>query len=124
MLLIGVGVWYGLPHRKLSDLPNDVTMVTVDSERTSVFSAVADSYVAGKVKPGESIVIITSDGHVSLGTIGKDGKPVMPFRIEGQAKAARKGGSAAVVTTFGVIAELPPDAVNLGNGQWRRLTTN
>lgn len=123
VLLIVVGFWYGLPHRKLSDLPSDVVVVTEDSERSSVFSAVAGSYVAGKAKPGESIVIITADGHVSLGTIGKDGKPASP-RIEEQARAARKGSQAAIVTTFGIIAEFPPDAVNLGNGHWRKLITN
>jgi hypothetical protein len=121
--LIVVGFWYGLPHHKLSDLPSDVAFVTADSERSSVFSAIAGSYVAGKVKPGESIVVITSDGRVSLGTIGKDGKPSSP-RLEEQAKAARKGSVAVVVTSFGTIAELPPDAVNLGNGHWRRVTAN
>ena len=124
VLLIVVGFVYGLPHRRLSDLPFDVVVVTADSERTSVFSAVAGTYVAGKAKPGESIVIITPDGRVSLGTIGKDGKPASSVRLDEQAKAARKGNTAAVVTSFGVIAELPPDAVNLGNGQWRRLTVN
>jgi len=124
VLLIVVGFWYGLPHRKLSDLPPDVIVVTADSERTSVFAAVAGSYVAGKVKPGESIVTITSDGRVSLSTIGKDGKPSTPFRLDEQAKAARKGSLAAIVTSFGVIAELPPDAVNVGNGHWRKLAAN
>ena len=123
VLLIVVGFWFGLPHRKLSDLPSDVVLVTVDSERSSVFSAVAGSYVAGKVKPGESIVTITPEGRVSLGTIGKDGKPSAP-RIEEQAKAARKGNSSAIITSFGVIAEFPPDAVNFTNGQWRKMLTN
>jgi len=121
VLLIIVGFWFGLPHRKLSDLPADVIVVTADSERSSVFNAVAGSYVAGKIKPGESIVIITTDGRVSLGTIGKDGKPAAP-RLEEQAKAARKGNMAAIVTSFGVIAEFPPDAVSVGNGQWRKVT--
>jgi len=120
VILIMVGFWYGLPHRKLSDLPSDIVIVTSDSDRTSVFSAVAGSYVAGKPKEGENIVVITPDGHVSLATIGKDGKPDTP-RIEEQAKAGRKGPLAVVITSFGFIAELPPDAVNVGNGQWRRL---
>jgi hypothetical protein len=122
VLLIVVGFWYGLPHRKLSDLPSDVAIVP-DSERTSVFSAVAGSYVTGKAKEGESIVVITPEGHVSLGTIGKDGKPAH-VRIQEQAQAARKGSLAAIVTTFGVIAEYPPDAVNMGNGNWRKLVSN
>ncbi len=126
VVLIMVGFWYGLPHRKLSDLPPDVVVVTGDSERTSVFNAVAGSYATGSgKKPGESIVTITADGHVALGTIGKDGKPAAP-RIQEQARAARKGSLAVVVTSFGVIAEFPPDAVNVGtlNSHWRRLMTN
>ena len=123
VLLIVVGFWYGLPHRKLSDLPSDVVVVTADSERTTVFAAVAGSYVTGKAKAGDSFVTITAEGRVSLGTIGKDGKPATT-RIEEQAKAARRGSAAAVVTTFGVIAEFPPDAVNVGNGHWRKLVTN
>lgn len=123
VILILVGFWFGFPQRKLSDLPADVVVVTIDSEKTSVFAAVAGSYVAGKPKPGESIVVISSDGKVSMGTIGKDGKPNAP-RLEEQARAARKGNMAAIVTSFGVIAEFPPDAVNLGNGHWRKLLTN
>ncbi len=120
--LIVVGFWFGLPHKKLGDLPPDVVEVTSASERSSIFSAVAGSYATGK-KPGESIVTISADGRVSLGVIGKDGKPSTP-RIQEQARAARKGGLAAVVVpSIGVIAELPPDAVNVGraNGRWRKL---
>lgn len=124
VVLIMVGFWYGLPHRKLSDLPADVVVVTADSERSSVFTAMAGSYVTGKVKkPGESFVTITSDGQVTVGTIGKDGTPGTP-RIQEQAMAARKGNLAAVVTKFGVIAEFPPDAVNVGSIRWRKLMTN
>lgn len=123
VVLIVIGFWYGLPHRKLSDLPPDVVVVTSDSERTSVFSAVAGNYVAGKPKQGESIVMITTDGRVSLATIGQDGKPDTP-RLQEQARAGRKGPLAVIITSFGPIAELPPDAVNVGNGQWRRLNPN
>jgi hypothetical protein len=123
VVLIMVGFWYGLPHRRLSDLPSDVVVVTEESERTSVFSTMAGSYVAGKVKPGESMLTITADGHVSLGSIGKDLKPLPP-RSEEQARAGRKGSAAVVLTKWGMIAELPPDAVNVGNGHWRRWTTN
>jgi hypothetical protein len=122
VVLIMVGLWYGLPHRKLSDLPADVIVVTAASEQTSVFSAVAGSYVTGK-KPGDSIVIITAEGRVSLGSIGKDGKPAAP-RIEEQAKAGRKGNLAVLVTSFGLIAEFPPDAVNVGTYRWRKVMTN
>lgn len=126
--LILVGFWFGVPHKKLSDLPSDVVEVTSDSERASVFSAVAGSYATGKktgavVKPGESIVMITPEGRVSLGTIGQDGKPVAP-RLQEQARAARKGNLAALVTSFGVIAEFPPDGVYVGSFRWRRLMTN
>ena len=121
VILIVVGFWYGLPHRKLSDLPPDVVVVTGESEKSSVFSSVAGSYVAGKLKPGENIVVITPEGRVSLGTIGKDGKPASP-RLDEQARAARKGNVAVVITSFGFIAEFPPDAVNVGNGQWRKVT--
>lgn len=126
VVLIMVGFWYGLPHRRLSDLPPDVIVVTADDERTTVFNAVAGSYATGNgKKPGESIVTITPDGHVSLGTIGKDGKPAAP-RIQEQARAARKGSLAVIVTSFGVIAEFPPDAVNVGtlSSRWRKLMTN
>jgi hypothetical protein len=120
--LIVIGFWFGLPHKKLGDPPSDVIEVTSASEQTSIFSAVAGSYATGK-KPGESIVTITSDGRVSLGVIGKDGKPSAP-RIQEQARAARKGSLAAIVVpSIGVIAELPPDAVNVGraSGRWRKL---
>ena len=122
VVLIMVGFWYGLPHRKLSDLPADIVVVTADSERALVFTAVAGSYATGK-KPGDSIVTITPEGRVSLGAIGKDGKPAAP-RIEEQARAARKGSLAVIVTSFGVIAEFPPDAVNVGAYRWRKLMTN
>jgi hypothetical protein len=123
--LILVGFWFGLPHRRISDPPSDVIIVTADNERALVFNAVAGSYVTGK-KPGDSIVTITSEGHVSVGTIGKDGKPTAP-RIQEQARAARKGSLAAIVVPgIGVIAELPPDAVNVGSVRvpWRKLVIN
>jgi hypothetical protein len=125
VVLIMVGFWYGLPHRRLSDLPPDVVVVTADNERTTVFNAVAGSYATGSgKKPGESIVTITPEGRVSLGTIGKDGKPAAP-RIQEQARAARKGTLAAVVIPhLGVISELPPDAVNVGSFKWRKLMSN
>lgn len=120
--LILVGFYFGLPHKKLSDLPSDIIEVTSATERASVFTAVAGSYATGK-KPGEQIITITADGRVSLGFIGKDGKPATP-RIQEQARAARKGTLAAVVVpSIGVIAEIPPDGVNVGraNGRWRKL---
>jgi len=122
VVLIMVGLWYGLPHRKLSDLPTDVVLLTADSEKATVFTAVAGSYITGR-KPGDSFVTISPDGHVARGRIGKDGKPAAPMSEE-QALAARKGTLAAVVTKFGIIAEFPPDAVNVGAYKWRKLATN
>lgn len=120
--LILVGFWFGLPHKRLSDLPSGIIEVTTDAERAAVFSTVAGSYATGK-KPGESIIVISADGRVSLGVIGKDGRPSTP-RLQEQARAARKGSLAAVIVpSIGVIAEIPPDAVNVGraNGRWRKL---
>lgn len=122
VVLIMVGFWYGLPQRKLSDLPPDIIVVTADSEINSVFTTVAGSYVTGR-KPGDAIVTIAPNGRVSLGRIGKDGKAAAP-QIEEQARAARKGNLAVVVTSFGNIAEFPPDAVNVGANRWRKLATN
>ncbi len=80
--------------------------------------------------PGENPVSKLSRlrrrGHVSLGTIGKDGKPGAP-RLQGQARAARKGSLAAIVVpSIGVIAEIPPDAVNVGiaSSRWKKLMAN
>ena len=117
--LILVGFWFGLPHKRLSDLPPEIVVVSGANDRSSVFNAVAGSYVTGK-KPGDSIVTITPQGRVSLGSIGKDGKPGAP-RLEEQARAARKGNLAVVVTSFGLIAEFPPDAVNVGSFKWRKV---
>ena len=68
----------------------------------------------------------TPEGRVSLGRIGKDGKPAFGQVAEQQARAARKGNLAVVVTSFGNIAEAPPDAVSVGLGgyKWRKLMTN
>jgi hypothetical protein len=120
--LIVVGFWFGLPHKKLSDLPDGVTVVTSSSEKSSIFSLVAGSYATGQ-RPGDSIVTITTDGRVTIGAFGRDGKPTKP-RIEAQARAARKGSLAAVVVpSVGVISEMPPDAVivGYGNTSWKRL---
>jgi len=130
LFILGVAVIYagfrfGLPHRRLSDLPDDVVVLTGDGERSAVFTAVAGTYVTGK-KAGESIVTITPDGKVSLGRIGKDGKPSAWQIPDEQARAARKGNVAMVITSFGNIAEAPPDAVSVGLGgyKWRKLMTN
>ncbi len=122
LVLMGVGLWFGLPRKKLSDKPTDVQEMTNADERQSVFNEVAGTYSTGK-KPGDSIVVIAPDGRVSLGSIGKDGKPSAP-RIDEQARAGRRQQVACVITSFGVIALNPPDAVNVGTYRWRKTTTN
>jgi hypothetical protein len=120
VVLIAVGLWYGVPHRRLSDLPGNVVIITASPERESLFGTVAGTYSTGK-KPGDGILMITPDGHVSLGSIGKDGKPVNPLRIENeQAKAGRRDQAPCVVTSFGVIAAAEPNAVRVGRFRWQR----
>ena len=87
LVLVAIGLRFGLPQHRLSDLPPDVTIVTNAEERANVFATVAGSYATGNGKaPGNTLVIITADGQVSLGAIGKDGKPTPP-RIQEQARA-------------------------------------
>jgi len=119
VVLVAVGLRYGLPQKRLSDVPDDVTVVTSTEERASVFASVAGSYSTGKTA-GNSLVIIQPDGRVLLGAIGKDGKPTAP-RIEEQARACRRGNMACVITSFGIIAGIaPPDTVNVGRFQYSK----
>lgn len=119
LVLVAVGLRFGLPQRKLSDLPPGVSIVTSSDERANIFKTVAGVYATGKTA-GNSLVIISEDGQVSLGTIGKDGKPTKP-RIQEQARAGRQGNIACVITSFGVIAGIePPEAVKVGNFQWKK----
>jgi hypothetical protein len=119
VVLIAVGLRFGLPQKRLSDVPADITIVHSAAERASVFATVAGSYATGKT-PGNSLVIIQPDGQVLLSTIGKDGKPTPP-RIQEQARAGRRGSIACVITSFGIIAGTePPEVVNVGRFQYRR----
>ncbi|AOS44385.1 hypothetical protein Verru16b_01447 [Lacunisphaera limnophila] len=119
VVLIAVGLRFGLPQKRLSDVPDDITIVQSSDERASVFATVAGSYATGKT-PGNSLVIIEPDGRVLLSTIGKDGKPTPP-RIQEQARAGRRGSIACVITSFGIIAGTePPEVVNVGRFQYRR----
>ncbi len=119
VVLVAVGLRFGLPQKRLSDVPDDVTIVTSTEERASVFASVAGSYSTGKTA-GNSLVIIKADGRVSLGAIGKDGKPTAP-RILEQARAGRRGNIACVITSFGIIAGIaPPDTVNVGRFQYQK----
>ncbi len=119
VVLVAIGLRFGLPQKRLSDVPDDVTIVTSAEERASVFASVAGSYSTGKTA-GNSLVVIQSDGRVKLGAIGKDGKPTPP-RIEEQARAGRRGSIACVITSFGIIAGIaPPDTVNVGRFQYKK----
>ncbi len=119
VVLIAVGLRFGLPQKRLSDLPDDVTLISSPSESAAIFATVAGSYATGKT-PGNSLVIIQPDGRVLLGTIGKDGRPSAP-RVDEQARAGRRGSIACVITSFGIIAGTePPEAINVGRFQYRR----
>jgi hypothetical protein len=124
VVLIAVGLWYGVPHKHLSDLPADLVIVTASPEREILFNTVAGTYATGK-KPGDAILVITADGKVSLEAIGKDGKPIKPPRVDNeQAKAARRDQAACVVTSFGIIAAADPNGVRVGRYRWQRTLAN
>jgi hypothetical protein len=124
VVLIAVGLWYGVPHKRLTDVPANVVVVTASPERESLFGTVAGTYATGK-KPGDAILVITAEGRVSLGAIGKDGKPITPPRIENeQAKAGRRDQAACVITSFGIIAAAEPNAVKVGRYRWQRTSAN
>lgn len=119
LVLVAVGLHFGLPQKRLSDVPDDVTIVTSADERATIFATVAGVYSTDK-KPGSSLVVITPDGRVSLGTIGKDGKPTKPRLVE-QGRAGRRDNIACIVTSFGIIAGIaPPDTVKVGNFSWKK----
>ena len=119
VILVAVGLRYGLPQRRLSDLPPGMTIVSSIRERATIFKSVAGAYSTGKTA-GNSLVVITEDGQVSLGTIGQDGKPTKP-RLQEQARAGRQGDLACVITSFGIIAGIePPEAVKVGNFRWKK----
>lgn len=119
LVLVAVGLRFGLPQRRLSDLPPGVAIVTASDERDTIFKTVAGVYSTDR-KPGSQLVIITPDGQVSIGTIGKDGKATKP-RLQEQARAGRQGNIACVVTSFGVIAGIaPPDEVMFGRFAWKK----
>lgn len=119
VMLVAIGLRFGLPQKRLSDVPDDVVILTSAADRASVFASVAGSYSTDK-KAGSSLVIIQPDGRVQLGSIGKDGKPTAP-RIEEQARAGRRGSIACVITSFGIIAGIaPPDTINVGRFQYKK----
>ncbi|MBI2517507.1 MAG: hypothetical protein HYV95_11435 [Opitutae bacterium] len=122
LALMAVGLWFGLPHRKLGDVPEDISVISSSDERQKIFATFAGTYSTGK-KAGDSVLIIAPDGQVTLGSIGKDGKPILPPHINEKAQAGRRKEEVCVVTTFGVI-DPGNDAVAIGNLRWRRLAVN
>jgi len=124
VVLIAVGLWYGVPHRRLGDLPPNVIVVNTSPDRENLFGTVAGTYATGR-NPGDAILVITPEGRVSLGAIGGDGKPITPPRIENeQAKAGRKDSAACVITSFGIVAATEPNAVKVGRYRWPRTSPN
>jgi hypothetical protein len=119
VILVAVGLRFGLPQKRLSDVPDDVVIITSAEERASVFASVAGSYSTGRTA-GNTLVTVLPDGRVFLGAIGKDGKATPP-RIQEQARAGRQGNIACVITSFGIISGIaPPDTVNVGRFQYKK----
>lgn len=119
VLLVAVGLRFGFPQKRLSDVPDDITIISSAGERAEIFSAIAGSYSTGKT-PGNSLVIIQTDGRVLLGAIGRDGMATPP-RIQEQARAGRRGNVACVITSFGIIFGVaPPDTINVGRFQYNK----
>ena len=123
VVLVAVGLRYGFPQKRLSDVPDDVVIITSPDEKAAVFASVAGSYSTGR-SAGNSLVIIRPDGQVLLGSIGKDGRASLP-RIQEQARAGKRGNVACVITSFGIIAGIaPPDIVNVGRFQYKKAPTS
>ena len=120
LVLVALGLRFGLPQRKLSDLPPGVALVTSADERATIFKAVAGAYSTGKTA-GNQLVVVSENGQVYLGAIGKDGKPTKA-RLQEQAKAGRLGDIACVILSTGVVIAgiEPPEAVKVGNFQWQK----
>ena len=123
VILLAVGLWYGVPHRHLGDVPADVVILTSLDERDSLFKTVAGTYSSGK-KPGDSIIVITPEGQVSLAALGRNGQPITPPRMAEAARAARRRSAACLVTSFGVISAPEPDALMMGNFKLKRTNVN
>jgi len=119
LLLVAVGLRFGLPQRRVSDLPPGLLIVSAAEERATIFRSVAGYYSTDR-KPGSDLVIISPDGRVALATIGPDGKPTAP-RLQEQARAGRQDGIACVVTSFGIISGIaPPDEIRFGRFSWKK----
>ncbi len=121
LVLVAVGLRFGLPQKRLGDVPADVTIVTSADERALIFQTVAGTYATGRT-PGHQLITIKPDGQVTKSRIGKDGKTTEPDILE-QARAGRRGTVACVVTSsMGVIAGItPPETIQLRNTQYKRI---
>ncbi|HWA26234.1 MAG TPA: hypothetical protein VG734_11265 [Lacunisphaera sp.] len=121
VILVAVGLRFGLPQKRLSDVPDDIAIITSPEERAAVFAQVAGSYSTGKAA-GNTLLTIMPDGRVLLGSIGRDGKASQP-RVAEQARAGRRGSVACVLTSFGIISGIaPPDTVNVGRFPYKKST--
>jgi hypothetical protein len=123
VILLVVGLWYGVPHKHLRDVPDDVILIKSSDESESVFKSVAGTYVTGK-KPGDGVIIISPQGQVMLGALDESGRPITPPRLSEEARAGRRNQSACVVTSFGIIAAGDADSVIVGNFKWKRTSVN
>ena len=123
VILLAVGLWYGVPHRHLGDVPADVIILTSLDERDTLFKTVAGTYTSGK-RPGDSIIVITPEGQVSLAALGRNGQPITPPRIAEAARAARRKSSPCLVTSFGVISAPESDSLMMGNFKLKRASVN
>lgn len=120
--LMFIAIHFGTPRKRLNDLPAGVALVNAAAEREAIFRTVAGSYATG-VTAGNSIVVITPAGEVTLASIGKDGKPLPP-RVREVARAGRRGDTPVVITSFGVIAaKEPPKSINVGAYAWKSAAT-
>lgn len=119
VVLLAVGLWYGVPHRRMGDVPADVVLLTSLDERDSLFKTVAGTYTSGK-KPGDSIIVITQDGQISVAALGRNGQPIAPPRIAEAARAGRRKSANCLVTSFGVISAPEPDALVMGTFKLKR----
>lgn len=123
LAVMGVSLWFGIPHRKVRTVPSDLTLLTAVEDQVKVFHSMAGTYISGR-NPGDAAVTIQPDGSVWLGTIGRDGKIVRPPRISEEAQAGRRQNLYCVVTTFGIFASADADSVSVGSASWRKAQIN
>lgn len=123
LVLVYVAAHFGTPRRKLSTPPANFDAVSNPEERSTIFRRLAGTYATDK-KPGNSVVIITPDGQFIYSTIGKDGKPIMPPNMQGQATAGLLAEAPAVVTGSGPITQVDENTVLFRRFRFTRLAVN